>query len=320
MRILCVTLGALFLACTVASAAVPRYQEDKPAPTQEEAAQDETAETEAPKIQDEDPATYAGLSAEDALAKVDALTKAFDEQMADFRKKFQAASAEEKVQLRSQAPKPDQFIDNLQKLAELHPKTDASLNALSWIVQRVRMGDAHDRALDVLAENHADSQVLKPVILGLQFQIASPKISEVFDKLLANCKDPNQLGLVHFVRLQYQRRVEDVRTALSDDPETAKRFEADFGKDRIDYIQSFPTMSEEELLGAMEKIIAEHGNVALSETKTIAQALEGDIFEIKFLQVGKEAPDIEGEDIDGIAFKLSDYRGKVILLDFWGDW
>jgi len=38
------------------------------------------------------------------------------------------------------------------------------------------------------------------------------------------------------------------------------------------------------------------------------------------LTVGKLAADIEGEDIDGKKFKLSDYRGKVILLDFWGHW
>jgi len=38
------------------------------------------------------------------------------------------------------------------------------------------------------------------------------------------------------------------------------------------------------------------------------------------LVVGKPAPEITGEDIDGKAFKLSDYRGKVVVLDFWGDW
>jgi len=36
--------------------------------------------------------------------------------------------------------------------------------------------------------------------------------------------------------------------------------------------------------------------------------------------LGKEAPEIEGEDIDGKRFKLSDYRGKVVVLDFWGNW
>jgi hypothetical protein len=38
------------------------------------------------------------------------------------------------------------------------------------------------------------------------------------------------------------------------------------------------------------------------------------------LAVGKVAPDIVGEDIDGKEFKLSDYRGKVVVLDFWGNW
>jgi hypothetical protein len=38
------------------------------------------------------------------------------------------------------------------------------------------------------------------------------------------------------------------------------------------------------------------------------------------LPVGSEAPEISGEDIDGVPFKLSDYRGKVVLLDFWGHW
>jgi len=37
-------------------------------------------------------------------------------------------------------------------------------------------------------------------------------------------------------------------------------------------------------------------------------------------QVGQQAPEIIGEDVDGKEFKLSDYRGKVVVLDFWGFW
>jgi len=38
------------------------------------------------------------------------------------------------------------------------------------------------------------------------------------------------------------------------------------------------------------------------------------------LEVGKPAPDFYGESIDGFGFSLSDYRGKVVLLDFYGFW
>jgi serine/threonine protein kinase len=36
--------------------------------------------------------------------------------------------------------------------------------------------------------------------------------------------------------------------------------------------------------------------------------------------VGKPAPEIDGEDLDAQCFLLSDYRGSVVLLDFWGFW
>jgi predicted Zn finger-like uncharacterized protein len=38
------------------------------------------------------------------------------------------------------------------------------------------------------------------------------------------------------------------------------------------------------------------------------------------LNVSQLAPEIEAGDLDGVNFKLSDYRGKIILLDFWGHW
>jgi len=38
------------------------------------------------------------------------------------------------------------------------------------------------------------------------------------------------------------------------------------------------------------------------------------------LEKGDTAMEIDGEDIDGKKFKLSDYRGKVVVLDFWGHW
>ena len=39
--------------------------------------------------------------------------------------------------------------------------------------------------------------------------------------------------------------------------------------------------------------------------------------ELRGLPVGSKAPDVEAEDVGGETFKLSDYPGKVVLLDFW---
>ena len=38
------------------------------------------------------------------------------------------------------------------------------------------------------------------------------------------------------------------------------------------------------------------------------------------LAIGETAPEIFGADIDNVEFKLSDYRGKVVVIDFWGNW
>ena len=51
-----------------------------------------------------------------------------------------------------------------------------------------------------------------------------------------------------------------------------------------------------------------------------AKRAEGRIFRYTNLAVGKTAPDFETVDPDGNAFKLSDYKGKVTVIDFWGFW
>jgi RNA polymerase sigma factor (sigma-70 family) len=45
-----------------------------------------------------------------------------------------------------------------------------------------------------------------------------------------------------------------------------------------------------------------------------------EIAEIEARGIGKTAQEITGEDLDGKAMKLSDFKGKVVLLSFWGTW
>jgi len=43
-------------------------------------------------------------------------------------------------------------------------------------------------------------------------------------------------------------------------------------------------------------------------------------FMVQNLMLGREAPDIVGKDLDGVEFRLSDYRGKVVAIVFTGQW
>ena len=58
----------------------------------------------------------------------------------------------------------------------------------------------------------------------------------------------------------------------------------------------------------------------LAKDSPLAARIRRVRFEVENLLPGCEAPEIKGEDLDGNAFNLSDYRGKVVLLDFWGFW
>ncbi len=51
-----------------------------------------------------------------------------------------------------------------------------------------------------------------------------------------------------------------------------------------------------------------------------ADDAKGYIFEIDHLQVGMVAPDFEGTDADGRTITLSQFRGQVVVVGFWGFW
>jgi peroxiredoxin len=81
----------------------------------------------------------------------------------------------------------------------------------------------------------------------------------------------------------------------------------------------------EELL---ERIIGEFGDIPFapkwakvkSDGRTLADYAKPRLEAMRSLAVGKVAPEIEGQDIDGKPMKLSDYRGKVVVLSFWRSW
>lgn len=70
----------------------------------------------------------------------------------------------------------------------------------------------------------------------------------------------------------------------------------------------------ERLLAIYKRVRDEHAST------TYAELAAGYIFDLEHLQVGMTAPDFAAQDEKGASFKLSDYRGKTVLLFFWGGW
>ena len=69
------------------------------------------------------------------------------------------------------------------------------------------------------------------------------------------------------------------------------------------------------LIARVKKDFAE-----IKEAKEYVARAEGTLFQLEKLQPGMPCPDFEASDENGVKFKLSDYKGKVVLVDFWGYW
>lgn len=80
------------------------------------------------------------------------------------------------------------------------------------------------------------------------------------------------------------------------------------------------------LAGSSDEARAERGAMLLSELLAIhpdvseAKAARELLFELRHLRVGCVAPDFTGTTVDGEEVHLADYRGRVVVLDFFGFW
>jgi len=120
--------------------------------------------------------------------------------------------------------------------------------------------------------------------------------------------------------------LEDVVYSFRDDPAALRKLSEESphrivrGRALLVTAQQAMEDEQEGALAILREVKEKYADVPYFRGITLGQKADGCIFEIERLGIGKEAPDIEGVDLDGVAFKLSDYRGKVVVLDFWGDW
>jgi S1-C subfamily serine protease/peroxiredoxin len=77
--------------------------------------------------------------------------------------------------------------------------------------------------------------------------------------------------------------------------------------------------THKEIVDLLTRVTDEFSDVTL-DGHPLSEVVKPLLFAKERLAIGKKAIEIVGPDGEGNEFKLSDYKGKVVLLTFWGDW
>ncbi len=232
-------------------------------------------------------------SQQDPQAAYDELVTALNKAMSDWQTEAQAAI--EKAQKAGEAfpaiamqPPTKEFISRAQELAGAFEGKDDAVRFLAFIVKNAsNERNAVRKAVETLAAKHAGSKAIADVLPFLPMATrfgASKSVMALLDQVAADHADADCKALAMITR----------------------------GTLRLQQAQT------DEQRKAAEKDLRDVAAVT-KNAELLAQAKDA-LFEIENLQVGCTAPDIVGVDVEGVPFKLSDYRGKVVLLDFWGFW
>jgi len=183
-----------------------------------------------------------------------------------------------------------EFAGRFYKIAEDHSKDRVALDALVWVAQNGTGSPAFLKAVDQLLDKHPDDPAIERVAASLG-RNSSPDAAEALKMILAEAAKPQTKATA---ALSLGRSLAARVDKLGDNPAEADKVAAE-----------------------AEKYFAR--GIELSG-KDAPKDVERELTVLRTLRVGKEAPEIKAEDLDGKEFKLSDYRGKVVLLDFWGNW
>jgi thiol-disulfide isomerase/thioredoxin len=256
-----------------------------------------------------------------------------------FASKFETATTEqERRVLRAQFPGPEDYYARLLALAEAHPGDSASVDALVWIVATSTSGyDAFKergvrirQAMDLLASDHVDDPRVGRVCLELA-GAATPLRDEFLHTIHARSTDRGNKGRACLALGKFLLAKSETVARLkgTSGEELMKRVKAE-SPHRLPYYEKLlredPAVLARRGEQLLERAIAEFGELAYDPTflvkgdKTLADVARTELRRLRNLAVGQQAPEIDGKDVDGNPFRLSDYRGRVVLLTFSGNW
>jgi thiol-disulfide isomerase/thioredoxin len=231
------------------------------------------------------------------------------------------------------------FVPRFIKLAETNPDDPAAIDALIWVtdlaMQRVvwvqELFPLYNRAADLLAEHDRidDPRVGLACLGGLRY--AGPGSEKLLRIAVNQSRNREVRGraCMALVKLLEAREVIALSHAYDEGgkpvlpPLIAKKIDPAFVK----YIrETKPDALSNEVESLLERATKEYGDVIYdprakdARRRTIAEVARSELHELRDLSVGKVAPEIKGESVDGKVLKLSDYRGKVVVLSFWASW
>jgi hypothetical protein len=203
-------------------------------------------------------------------------------------------------------------FDAALELAKADPKSDVAFDALAWLLEAPRTYylPVGKPAMELVLEHHVDNPKIGPVV----FVLAQIR------RFQRSGEAPPGDALLKAVAEKNPDKTVRGQVAVARAWEAKGKFDAAERKKQKDADELATTADK-----AFEIVVKEYGECKLLDTyqktqPTLAEVSKIELFELRNLRVGKAAPDIDGEDLDGTKFKLSDYKGKVIVLDFWGDW
>ncbi len=216
---------------------------------------------------------------------------------------------------------PQDFAPRFFALAEAHRGEPVALDALTWIASKCLFGPESTKALEILARDHSRSQGIK-AYCGECARYGEPFLP--YENLLRAVLNDNPqrdaqaaacVALASYLKMAKEKTESHlVRTALHAGrpfrPESLENFEQ-IKKRGLDKVAA-----ESEAL--FERAIALYAEVRLEENfpPEVARFAREQLLELRTLSIGQTAPEIAGKDIRGKSMRLSDQRGKVVVLDF----
>jgi hypothetical protein len=262
-----------------------------------------------------------------------ALIKEYETAYAEYRKALAKAKTREEAQkvFQEKNPEPEKFAPRFLELAEKYPKDPAAVDALIRLVTFGRLKrdpqSPRSKAFQILLRDHVQNEkmtALYPALGYIGVGYARDKDSQqlLHAVLEKNTHRRAQALACLCLAEQAEGCLRAVRE-LKDDPERArKKWETWLSKETVDALAKADLDKlSKEAETYYERFIKDFADVAALRGNVLGEEAKKSLDELRHpILVGKPVPEIEGEDIDGVKFKLSDYRGKVVLLDFWGHW